>query len=47
VDLSEFELTSGVELPGVDPRLVHSVGQYNGRVFALLDVPGLLAPALG
>jgi len=47
VDVPEEDLAKGENLPGVDPRLVHSVGRHGGRVFAVLDVGALLAPALG
>ncbi len=47
VEVPEEDLAPEESLPGVDPRLVQAVGRHGGRVFAVLDVGALLAPATG
>jgi len=46
VNVPDEDLARGEHLPGVDPRLVEAVGRHGGRVFAVLDMDALLAPAI-
>lgn len=47
IDVPQEDLAPGESLPGVDPLLVQAVGRHAGRVFAVLDVRAMLAPAMG
>lgn len=47
VEVDAAALVSGNAMPGVDPRVVASVGERAGRVFAVLDIEALVAPHLG
>lgn len=47
IEVSAADLSEGDELPGIDPALVQAVGRHDDRVFALLKLDALVAPALG
>lgn len=47
LEVAATDLADGRDLPGVDPRLVQSVGEWQGQVFAVLDVTALVQPVLG
>jgi purine-binding chemotaxis protein CheW len=47
VTVGEGEWAERRDLPGVDPRVVRSVGRSNELAFVLLDCEALLAPLLG
>ncbi len=47
VGIPSDALEDGRAMPGVDPRLVHAVGQWDRGHFVVLDAATLLAPILG
>jgi len=47
LEVTRDQLADGQGLPGVDPGLVKSVGEWEGRVFAVLDTEALLVPLVG
>lgn len=46
VALPQAELAAREDLPGLDPRLVRAVGQWEARPFVLLDLDLLVGPTL-
>jgi purine-binding chemotaxis protein CheW len=44
--IPDDQLEQRTSLPGLDPRLVRSVGRRGGQLFVVLDTEALLAPIL-